>query len=38
MLFSKKYGCGKCGLHFKDRDDLLKHVQKHMMENLHIYV
>ena len=25
MLFSKKYGCGKCGLHFKDRD-ILKHV------------
>lgn len=28
MLFSKKYGCGKCGLHFKDRDDLLKHVRE----------
>jgi len=28
MLFSKKYGCGKCGSHFKDRDDLLKHVRE----------
>jgi len=28
MLLSKKVGCGKCILHFKDRDVLVKHVRE----------
>ena len=26
-LFGKSYGCGSCGMRFKDRDDLIKHAQ-----------
>ncbi len=26
-LFGKSYGCGSCGMRFKDRDDLVKHAQ-----------
>ncbi len=29
QLFGKKsYGCGSCGMQFKDREDLLKHAEE----------
>ena len=27
-VFDKKYGCGTCGLHFKDREDVIMHVRE----------
>jgi DNA-directed RNA polymerase subunit RPC12/RpoP len=27
-LFDKRYGCGACGAHFKEREDLLRHAEE----------